>query len=157
MKGAVALAILIAAAVGSAASGFSGVVPWIPDQPPKFRVKPLAPPCRVSDLRIGLYLGPVSGGRGDVQGGVKVKHRATGRCSLRGTPAIQFVSDSRQPLTRGRLKGENDGALPRAALRSLGRGDEAFAGLYWSNWCARKPRGIDVGLPHGGGHIILGF
>jgi len=157
MKSAVALATLIATLAGSSASGNNGVVPWIPDQPPKFHVRPLAPPCRVPDLRIGLYLGPVSGGRGDVQGGIKVKHRATARCSLRGTPSIRFISDNRQPLTRGRLRGENDGALPREALRSLGRGDEAFAGLYWSNWCARKPRGIDVGLPHGGGHVVLGF
>jgi len=157
MKSAVALAILVATSVGSAAAGYSGVVPWIPDKPPTFRVRPLAPPCRVSDLRIGIYLGPVSGGRGDVQGGVKVKHRATARCSLRGTPSIRFIGGTHQQLTRGRLRGQDDGALPRAALRSLGQGDEAFAGLYWSNWCARKPRAIDVGLPHGGGHVILGF
>ncbi len=67
------------------------------------------------------------------------------------------MGDTHRQLRRGRLRGEDDGALPRAALRSLGRGDEAYAGLYWSNWCGPKPRGIDVGLPHGGGHTVLGF
>jgi Domain of unknown function (DUF4232) len=157
MKRAVALAILIAASAGPAASGLSGVVPWIPDQPPTFRVRSLAPPCRVSDLRIGLSLGAAPGGLGGIQGAIKVKHRATARCSLRGTPLIRFKGDTDQLLRRGRLRGEDDGALPRGALRSLGRGDEAYAGLYWSNWCGPKPRSIEVGLPHGGGHTLLGF
>jgi hypothetical protein len=159
MKSAAALAgMALTAMVSVAASGSSRVVPWIPDQPPKFRVRALAPPCRLSDLRIGFFLSPVSGG-GDLQGGVKVKHRATPRCSLRGTPSIRFVGSTRQQLMRGRLRNEGDldGTLPRAALRSLGRGDEAYAAILWSNWCSRKPRGIAVDLPKGGGHIVLGL
>ena len=159
MRSAVALALLSLTGVGSvSASAHSGVVPWIPGQPPKFRVRALAPPCRAVDLRIGLFLSPVSGG-GGLQGGIKVKHRATPRCSLQGTPSIRFAGGTRQRLTRGRLRteGDRDGTLPRSALRSLGRGDEAYSAILWSNWCARKPRGVEVDLPQRGGRIVLGF
>jgi len=159
MRSAVALALLTLTGVGSvSASAHSGVVPWIPNQPPKFRVRALAPPCRLSDLRIGLFLSPISGG-GGLQGGIKVKHRATPRCSLQGTPSIRFVGGTRQRLMSSRLRndGDLDGTLPRAALRSLGRGDEAYSAILWSNWCARKPRAVEVDLPQGGGRIVLGF
>ena len=64
-----------------ACAGSTGVIPWLNHHPLKIQAPLLAPPCRVSDLRVSLGY---SVNLRSTDGGFKLENRGRRACSLAG-------------------------------------------------------------------------
>lgn len=136
------------------------MIPWLPTIPLR-PVVPLAPPCRVTQLRVAPQvprLGVFFGGEtGSLAGWIIFRN--TGRpCSLVGRPHIELLSRG-NPLPRQTEAPEAEGTAPDVlpppfSTRALPRGRSAQVATVWSEGC-RSADAVRVTLPDGGGSAVL--
>jgi hypothetical protein len=146
----------------------AGVIPWIPAAPPPPRVPPLAPACRLSQLRVsradprlGVFF---NGATGSLVGVVTFRNVGT-PCSLLGRPRIRLVGRGagqvrQRQIALPSLGRAADVLPPPFSTRALPRGRLAGVQIWWSNWCgvgnqgggnlSAPPAGVEVTLPSGG-------
>jgi hypothetical protein len=77
--------LLLAVALGSAATRGGGAIPWLPTRPPQTAEPPLARPCQATALRARLQQ---QGTLGSLLGVVAVRNSGRAPCSLRGRRAL---------------------------------------------------------------------
>jgi len=126
------------------------VVPWISTLAQSPPVPRLAPSCRADELTAQLEL---QGATQNLVGGIELTNRGSEPCSLLGRVhlgliggsdpyGVDFLTDpTSSPVQPG---------VPLPSLRALARGQSAFVGLVWSNWCGqRTPSGLELRFPSG--------
>ena len=138
-----------------ACAGSTGVIPWLNHHPLKIQAPLLAPPCRVSDLRVSLGY---SVNLRSTDGGFKLENRGRRACSLAGRPRVALVdprvSGSRLHVISEPPQKSPPGALdfwPPSLLRAVPPGKVAVASFTWSNWCGpgAAPKAVEFRLPDG--------
>jgi uncharacterized protein DUF4232 len=134
----------------------AGVIPWLPTTPPSPPAPRLAPPCRSAALASQLELQSATG---SLAGGVSLRNRGSGPCSLRGRVEVGLTggSDSRGVHLTTLAPQQPEPGVPVPSLDALRPDESAFVEIWWSNWCgASAPTGLDVRLPSGDEiHVLL--
>lgn len=134
-----AMLFVLAIVRGEGAAKAPGVIPWIPDLPVQLTERrELARPCHARDLRADLGL---QGGLGNQIGGLRVTKLGREPCSLVGRPDVHFEGGPARAVYVRVVTARSENILWRNplpfrfALRALRPGEQAWAGLLWSNWC----------------------
>ncbi|HEY5057603.1 MAG TPA: DUF4232 domain-containing protein [Gaiellaceae bacterium] len=129
---------------------------------------PVAPACRLSQLRVGGDLPGLgvffNGATGSLVGLVTFRNEGA-TCSLLGRPRVRLVGGIASSIREREavLTGEQaapGGPAPAFSVRALPHGRTASVEIWWSNWCgpgnagagrsSPPPTGVEVTLPSGG-------
>jgi len=155
----------LSAASTTASSSFV-LVPWLnatptPEASPTAAViPPSTRPCATAGLKAWVYLG---GGAmaGAIIGDVNVANVGAAPCTLAGPPSMITIRGSGGALSvpfravDAPAPGTEAFTAPGPVL--LGPGAQAYAWLFWDNWCGstKDATTLQVALPSGGGVLTL--
>jgi hypothetical protein len=113
-------------------------------------LRPDTRPCAAAMLRIRAGReGEGPGALGDVE----FTDVASGRCVLRGLPAVAIATSAGRPLPV--LLTRTARVRAHEVVLAPGRADAADLAVFWVNWCGRAPGPlmVRVTLPAGGGTV----